>query len=732
MTKIFKYSIALLAAAFVSMSAVAAGGRSPYVSALAPYVFPENAPKAPSNFVYMPDGLSYLTLSPDHSAIVRFDTRTGKEIEKFVDLKNTRETVLPSIEGFRLSENAAKVLVYTDSSPIYRRSFTAKYYVYDVRTRVLRPLSDTHARQQSPIFSADARMVAFVNDNNIYVKKLDYNTEVAVTEDGSFGQIINGVSDWTYEEEFETTCSMAWSPDNSTLCFVKYNESGVHNYTLPIYQGSCNPQDQYALYPGSYTYKYPVAGEPNSRVSLHSYDVETRKVKDISFADKTIEYIPNIHYAPATSSLIVPTLNRDQNRLEIYNVNPKSTVIKSIYVEEQSAWISPETYEHIHYAPEGMVILSSKSGYANLSQYSYTGALLREITKGDADVTAYYGHDALGNHYYQIASPSPLDRTICSVDRKGIVRRLTPESGWASANFSPTCENFMLNYSTAAVPPVYSMCTSAGKSLRVIEDNAEYKARFEGKIPQKEFFTFSSDGVQLNGYIIKPSDFSASKKYPVIFYQYSGPGSQSVMNRWQMDFEFYYADRGYIVICVDPRGTGARGRAFSDVVYKRLGYYETIDQVNAAAYAASLPYVDGSRIGIHGWSFGGYETLMCATQPDSPFAAAVAVAPVTDWRYYDSVYTERYMLTPQQNEDGYNSSAPINRTLRLRCPLLIMYGTSDDNVHPANSLEFVSRLQSQGILCDMFVFPNMNHSINGCNARAVVYAKMLDFFDKNL
>lgn len=715
-----------------SLNAAATGARSPYVSEISQYVYPENTPVAPANFVYMPDGQSYLTLSSDHRAIIRHDTKTGKETEIFVDLTKTRETTLPDIEGFKISDDATKVLLYRNRQSIYRRSFTAEYYVYEVRTRILRPLSENHSQQRAPIFAPNARMIAFVADNNIYVKKLDYNTEVAVTDDGRPGEIINGVSDWTYEEEFSTTCSMTFSPDNSTLCFVKYNESKVPTYTLPIYSGTCNSDKRYALYPGVYSYKYPVAGENNSRVSIHSYDIETRKVKDISLEDPTIEYIPNLQYAPAGNILIVPTLNRDQNRLEIYSINPKSTVVKSIYVEKSETWIAPETYERIYFAADNFTVLSSRNGFAHLYQYSYAGAELRQLTSGDFDVTEYYGSDALGNHYFQAAAPTPLDRTVRCLDRKGVVRTISADKGWSSATFSPAKDFMMVNYSDITTPPVYTLCNSSGKAIRTVEDNAAYRSRYVGHIPAKEFFTFESDSHTLNGFIIKPSDFNPSKRYPVIMTQYSGPGSQSVVNRWHMDFEYFYAMKGYLVVCVDGRGTGGRGRAFTDVVYKQLGHYETIDQIAAARYVGSLPFADPSRIGICGWSYGGYEALMCATEPSSPFAATVAIAPVTDWRFYDSVYAERYMLTPQQNEDGYFSSAPVNRTSRLSCPLLLMYGTADDNVHPANTLEFVSRLQSQGSLCDMFIFPNMNHSINGCNARAVVYAKMLDFFDRNL
>lgn len=726
-------TIVLAAAVSLTNGAGLMAQRTAAVSALEPYVYPSNALKSPSQFVYMPDGQSYLLLSDDHTAIVRYDVRSGKEIEKYVDLKNTRETTLDVIEGFRLSADASKVLVWRNTEPIYRRSFTAEYYVYEVRTRLLRPLSTQHEVQRSPIFSPDARMVAFVADNNIYVKKLDFNTEVAVTEDGKANSIINGVSDWTYEEEFAVTCSMAFSPDNSTLCFVRYDESQVPSYSLTLYEGTCSPERQYALYPGRYDYKYPVAGAANSRVSLHSYDIDTRKIKDIALPDAGIEYIPRIDYQPGGQVLVVPTLNRDQNRLEIYSVNPKSTVVKSIYVEQSQAWIDPQTYENLDLGEREMVVMSSRDGYTQLYAYSYTGSMLRQITDGECDVTAWYGSDAAGNSYYQLAAPTPLDRTIMRLDRKGVVTRVSSEKGWSSASFSPDRSLMLLSYSDSATPTSYTLCQATdGKKVRVVEDNADFLSKLPSRLPSKEFFTVNSDGYELNAYMIKPLDFSPSKKYPVIMTQYSGPGSQSVVNRWQLDFDYYYAQQGYIVVCVDPRGTGGRGRKFSDVVYKRLGYYETIDQCNAARHIASLPYVDASRIGIYGWSYGGYEALMCATDSQTPFAAAVAIAPVTDWRYYDTVYAERYMLTPAQNEEGYNASAPLLRAHRLGCPLLMMYGTADDNVHPANTLEFVSRLQSAGLLCDMFVFPNMNHSINGCNARRVVYAKMLDFFDRNL
>lgn len=705
-----------------------AGAKAPEVADIEPYVFPNNRPASPQGFTYL--GNDYLTLSADGKTIDRYDMRSGEKVETVFDVARTREITLPAIESFTFSPDGSKILVCTESEPIYRRSSKAKYYVYEIRSRLLEPLSKNFSRQRAPLFSPDGRMVAFVaEDNNIYISKLDYHSEVAVTTDGAVNSVLNGVPDWVYEEEFSTTCSMTWAPDNLTLCFLKYNESQVPSYTLPIYEGTCDPRKAYALYPGTYTYKYPVAGEPNSVVTVHSYDVETRKVIDLPLPDERIEYVPRIQYADTPARLLISTLNRDQNHFEIYACNPKSSVVKSVYVDDSNSWIEPEAYEDLRLLPDGFVVRSSRSGFSQLYLYSYAGALVKRLTQGDFDVTDFYGIDAKGCVYYQAARPTPMDRTIYRIDAKGVEKEISQVGGTTNATFSPDMSLAMFNYSNATTPNVYTINTSEGKQVRMVEDNAAYASRFAG-CPVKEFFTMESDGVQLNGYVIRP--VNATGKCPVVMSQYSGPGSQSVLNRWAMDWEQAFAMKGYVVVCVDGRGTGGRGRAFSDVVYKNLGYYETIDQINAARYAASLPYADPSRVGIFGWSYGGYEALMAISQSNSPYAAAVAVAPVTDWRFYDSVYTERYMLTPQQNEDGYRISAPLNRTAFVKCPLLIMYGTADDNVHPANSLQYASELQSRGTLFDMMSFTNMNHSIYGCNSRAVVYGNMLRFFDLHL
>lgn len=689
------------------------------------YVYPANRAERPASFTYAADGESYYLLSEDSRRIEHFDTRSGELIDTLFNVARTREAVIPVIEGFTLSADASKVLVWRDAQNIYRRSFTAQYYVYDVHSRIMTPLSRKHERQRTPIFSPDSRMVAFVADNNIHIAKLDYKSEVSVTTDGKENEIISGAPDWVYEEEFTTTCSMTWAPDNLTLCYLRYDQSETPLYPMMRYGENMCPE--------VWTYRYPVAGAANSRVTLHSYDVETRKIKDLPLPDNRIEYIPRIEYGPDAQTLVAVALNRDQSICQIYKINPKSTVAKELYNEESATWIKPETYENLVVEPERIVVTSWRDGNTRLYFYNYNGVEVGSPATGEGDITAYYGADDKGNIYYQAAAPTPLNRVVRCLDRKGKVSDLSPVDGDASATFAPGMKYAVMCYSNPTQVPTYTLVNATGKSLRVILDNAEYAAATRGLVAAREFFSMTTgDGTSLNGYVIKPANFRAGTKYPTIMYQYSGPESQEVRSRWQLDWMDAFAAEGYVVICVDGRGTGGRGRAFCDIVHKRLGLYETRDQLEAARYASRLPYVDASRIAIYGWSYGGYEALMAATAEGNPYKAAVAIAPVTDWRFYDSIYAERYLQTPGQNDDGYNSSAPIHRINNLSCPLLMMYGTSDDNVHPANTLQFVAEMQRQGKVCDMFVFPDMNHSINGGNARSVVFVKMLDWLNKNL
>lgn len=723
--------IIILLAALTALSA-AARPKAVDVAALAEYVYPANAPASVA-LRFMPDGLSYLQLSADGKKIEQFSVADGKLMATLLDVASTRgDAKLESIEDFSISPDGSLLLVYQTREQIYRRTFRAPYHIFNIKRNTLKPLSTAHPLQQSPVVSPDGRMVAFMGaDNNIYVHKVDYGSEVAVTTDGRPGEIINGVPDWVYEEEFSTSRSMEWAPDNSMLCYLKYDESRVPAYSLTMYEGACDPRPEYALYPGRFTYKYPVAGEPNSRVSLHSYDVETRKTKDIALPSADIEYIPRIHFGPTSSTLIALTLNREQNRLDFYAVNPRSTVATQIHQEKSSAWVRPECYQNVAFEPDGMVIFSDRTGWSHLYRLAYNGNDLGALTAGNFDVTAYYGTTPDGARYYQSAEKSPLDRTIAKIDRKGVRSAVGPASGWNSAAFAPAGNCYVLNSSDASRPPVYTLVSTAkDKAMRTLEDNAATAARY-ASAPRKEFFSLSSGGYELNAWIIKPADFSPSRKYPAIIYQYSGPGSQEVTNRWVIDWMQYYAMKGYVVACVDGRGTGARGREFEQCVYKDLGRLETVDQNALLKHLQGLGFVDPARIGIYGWSYGGYESLMAASS-GAPYAAACAVAPVTSWRYYDSIYAERYMSTPAANAEGYDRSAPVNRTDRLKCPLLLIHGTADDNVHPANTMELTARLIAANRWPQMLLFPDMNHSIYGCGARAVVYARMLDFFNSEL
>lgn len=726
-----------LISAFVLLAA-AADITAANTADLAKFVYPANKPEKVEAPVWLPGDQAIISLGSDSKTVVATNPKTGVVAETIFDCANTRELTIDDIEGFIISPDGKQLLVYRNREAVYRRSFTAEWYLYDRHSRILRPLSDNFKRQRSPIWSPDSRMVAFVtDDNNIRLRKTDYQTEVAVTTDGAVNSIINGVPDWTYEEEFSVTCSMAWAPDALTLVYLKYNETDVPTYRLTVYEGACDPKTEYALYPGEFAYKYPVAGVQNSKVSLHSYDIETRKTKEITLPGSP-EYIPRLEYAPIEGNrLMVTTLNRDQNRLEIVDVNPRATTSRSLLVEQKSTgWIDPVTYDYLTFLPQGIILPSDRSGWTVLYEYGYSGALVGPITPaGQYDVTAYYGYDPTAKcHYFQSTSTGARNRVVERVDAKGRSKILGREHGTTDMSLSPSAAYAMLTYSSVDTAPVYSLVTpSNGKTIRSLGDNSELQSRF-ASMPKREFFTIpaAGDAPELFGYMIRPQGIASGQKAPVIMFQYSGPGSQEVRDKWSVDWENYFATQGYMIICVDGRGTGFRGREYRESVYKRLGHFETIDQIRAARYAATIDGADPDRIGIFGWSYGGYETLMCATADGTPFKAACAVAPVTDWKLYDTVYAERYMLTPQQNPEGYEESSVLLRAERLAPRTLVMYGTADDNVHPANTIDFVGRLISLGKWCDVLMFPNMNHSINYCNGRAMVYSRMLDHFNEHL
>lgn len=694
-----------------------------------------NRPYGIGQMVSSIDGKHFYRFNDDNSAIEKVSYSTGDVVSTIFNSSTARNCAVKEWDGFTMSEDETKILLYTNSQPIYRYSFKADYYLYELRHNKMAKISEDGGEEIATM-SPDARQVAYVKDNNVYIYKVDYGSTVAVTKNGEKNKIINAVPDWVYQEEFDLLNSFTWSPDNLMLSFIQWDETQVPMYKMSFYKGTCNPIDANALYPNIFEYKYPVAGEKNATVKVLSYDVETRKLQDMKVTLDHDGYVPSIRYAKTSDRLMVSTLNRNQNQLRIYAINPRSSVSKLIYSETSDSWIDISLSNKAVYMDKTFTMLSNKSGYTHLYLYSNTGALIKQITKGEWNVTDYYGYDATKNVYYvQTTQRGPLNRSIAKVDAKGIITELNSTDGTYSASFNSTFSYYVQNFSDAKTPNQYTLwLTTVGKSkkVRTLESNDEYASRFASGIPLKEFLTIESDGYKLNGYIIKPNDFNPNKKYPVIMSQYSGPGSQQVLNKWTLDWENYFASQGYIVACVDGRGTGGREKAFEAAVYMNLGHYETIDQLAAAEYMASLPYVDSKKIGIWGWSYGGYEVLMAMSHQKSKYAAGVSIAPVTDWRFYDTIYAERYMRTPQENNEGYKNSAPINKVAFQKGELLIMYGTADDNVHPANTLEYVSALTSRGKLCDMMVYPNMNHSINGCGVRLPLYAKVLKFFNNHL
>lgn len=677
----------------------------------------------------MNDGLTYTAISENGNSIDIFEYKTGKKISTLFDINAIKgDLKIDHFDGYQLSANEKKILLWNDSQKIYRRSFTAQYYVYDILRSTLKRVSEGGA-QRGAVISHDGRMVAYTRGNNIYISNLDYETDKPITKDGEVNKIINGVSDWSYEEEFSVTNTIRWSGDDLTLAYIKFDESEVPTYSFDHYRSFCDSDPLSDPYPSQYHYKYPLAGYPNSTVSVYTYNLDnmTTKKMDIEIGK---DYIPSMEFDGEGQNLMVMVLNRNQNDLRLYKVNPGSTVAKLVLSEKSDAWLSPSAYQMVNYGKATFVIGSERSGYCHLYEYDYNGALKRQITKGDWNVTAYYGKNPRTSmHYAQTTKLGAVNRNIVSIDAKGVITLLNDKPGTESAWFSKNMDYFVRSYSNVTIPPQYSLCNARGTMIKMLEDNASYAARYAGA-PKKELLKVKNAvGEDMDAYIIKPHNFDSSKKYPLVMYQYNGPDSQQVANTWKMEGTYYLASLGYIVAAVDGRGTGYRSRQWANSVYRHLGEYETADQIAGAANIASFPYVDADRMGCFGWSYGGYMTLMELSAENSPFKAGVSMAPVTDWRFYDSIYTERYMTTPQQNEEGYNRASALARTSRLKGRLLIMSGTSDDNVHYYNTLKYTSKLNYEGKVFDMMSFTGFEHSLGMCNARPMLFRKVADFLN---
>lgn len=678
------------------------------------------------------DGNYYYQQSADGTEILKLDYSTGQRSSTVLGAQSAGDDGVAAWDGYTMSADESKILLWQDTHMIYRHSFSADYYVYDVKSRRLTKLSQAGG-EEIATFSPDGQRVAYVKDNNIYLKNLTTGETATVTTDGVKNRVINGVPDWVYQEEFGILNSMTFSPDGRTLAFLRFDESQVPMYSMTIYQGACSPNDAYELYPGSYDYKYPVAGQKNSVVSVMAYDVASGKLSTLPVPKADDDYIPHIAFAQDNSKLMVSKLNRTQNDFHIYAVNPATGEVKVSYHETTDYWIDSEMANQVKYYDHWFVIPSDKSGHMQLYWCEIDGSKQLQFTQGDEDVTAYYGYDEKRQRFYFQTTAGPQNRQVKYIDKDGVQHNLTGAEGTYGARFSSNYSYWLRTYSSATVPTQYAIYNAAGKHVRDLELNSDYAEKYTSKVvPKREFFSFEKNGVKLNGFMIKPAHFDPSKKYPVIMVQYSGPGAQLVLNRWSLDWEEYAAMQGYIVACVDGRGTGGRGADFEHVVYRRLGHYESIDQIAASDYMASLPYVDKDRIGIWGWSYGGYEALMAMSTPGSHYKCGVAIAPVISWKYYDTIYAERYMRTPQENPSGYKDGAPLEATDKLKGRVLIMFGSADDNVHIVNEMQYISKLQNDNVDFDMHVWTNMNHSINGCDVRLPLYRKVMSFYDQYL
>ena len=683
----------------------------------------------------------YASISNDGRQIIEYAFKTGNQTRVLFDIANTHGESIKQLDGYTLSPDGKRMLIQTNTHKIYRRSFTADYYIYTIQSRKLEKLS-TGGPQQIPTWSPDGNQIAFVRDNNIFLVKLLYdNAESQITKDGKFNEIINGVPDWVYEEEFSTNRSLCFTADSRMLCWIKYDERKVKEYSLQLFMGSHPTMKANEVYPGTYTYKYPKAGEDNSIVSVWSYEIQTHKTNRLQVPLEGDGYIPRIKSTNDANRIIVFTMNRHQDVLNLYAVNPRTTLSQLLIKEQGDKYVKEEAMEGIAIGQNSILLPSDRDGYMHLYLYNMNGSLIRKIGDGNYDITSIYGYDeTTGDVYYQAASINPHDRQIFVSHKNGKTERLTDTNGWNKAVFSGDYKYFLNTWSNYNTPYVFTIRDSKGKVLSTPVDNKELKEKvktygFNGR----ETFSFTtSEGVKLDGWMVKPKDFDTNKKYPVILFQYSGPGSQQVIDAWNAGsmgnggaFDYYLAQQGFIVVCVDGRGTGGRGAAFEKCTYLRIGELESHDQIETALWLGKQSYIDKERIGIWGWSFGGFNTLMSMSEGRPVFKAGVAVAPPTNWRYYDTIYTERYMRTPKENGSGYATN-PIQRANALHGALLICHGMADDNVQPQNTMEYTEALIQADKDFKENIYTNRNHGIYGGNTRTHLLRQISNWFIEHL
>jgi dipeptidyl-peptidase 4 len=681
-------------------------------------------------FVSMNDGIHYTLHRGDSINQYRFDN--GNFVQTIIspdELIPVGDGQAIKFQSYSFSSDERKIILATETESIYRYSTRSNYYVYDRETSTLVPLS-TNGKQQLADFSPNGSKVAFVRDNNIFIVDLESMAENQITHDGLDRHIINGTTDWVYEEEFAFTKGFHWSPDSKRIAFIRFDESHVKEFWMVNY-GS--------LYPDHYKFKYPKAGEENATVSIHIYNVSEKTTLTVDIGAETDIYLPRMQWTKHPEKLVIQRLNRHQNRLQLLLADALSGSTTAIYEEHNKYYI--DITNDLTFTNDGksFIVTSEKDGFNHIYHYEMSGKLIRQITSGPWDVTAFYGLDPSGQQvYFQAARQSPHNREIyvININGKGL-KGLSEAPGTNTANFSTNFNYFINTTQSVAAPPIVSVNDRNGKTMRVLEDNSKLiETVSEYGFAPVEFFSFNtSENISLNAWMIKPLDFSPDKKYPVLMYVYGGPGSQTVTNSWGRATTSWFqmlTQQGYIIVSVDNRGTGARGEEFKKMTYRQLGYYETIDQIEGARHLSSLPYIDSERIGIFGWSYGGYMALLCLTKGSEFFKAAIAVAPVTSWRYYNTAYTERFMRTPQENPSGYDDNSPIHFTDQMTGSLLLVHGTGDDNVHVENSIEMIDALVSSNKQFDVMLYPNRDHGIYGGNTRLHLFRMMTDFLEKKL
>jgi dipeptidyl-peptidase 4 len=679
----------------------------------------------------MLDGEHYTRVENNYQ-INLYSYNTGEFVRTLLDIEGqlldeSGET--PRIENYFFNTQEDKLLLAFNTESIYRYSSISDFFIYDISEKSFTTLSE-NGRQRIPQFSPDGYKIAFVRDNNIFIVDINEGVEHQITEDGKYNEIINGTTDWVYEEEFGFTQGFQWSPDGNKIAYYRFDETHVKEFIMLLYS---------SLYPYEYRFKYPKAGEENAHVSIHIYNIENREITTVNLGEEKDQYIPRIKWTNDPEKLAVLKMNRHQNQLEILLADAGSGETELSYKEINKYYI--DINDDLTFLKDGksFIISSEKSGFNHLYHYNMDGTLIGQITQGEWDVNNFIGineeNDVL---FFTSFEESPMENHLYAIKLDGTNKvKLTQQHGWHSPSFSENFSYFINSFTTISTPPVFTVNRSDGSLLRLLEDNSQLKQTIaDFNFVNPEFFSISAeDGNMLNGWMMKPFDFDPAKEYPLFMYVYGGPGSQTVTHRWNTFNGAWFqmlTQMGYIVVSVDNRGTGGRGEEFRKLTYQQLGKYEALDQIEAARKLSERSYIDGNRMAIFGWSYGGYLSSLCIALGADVFDAAIAVAPVTTWRFYDTIYTERYMRTPQENPEGYDNNSPINHVDKIKGAYLLVHGSSDDNVHYQNAMEMARELINADVDFEMMIYPNHNHGIAGGNARLHLYRLMTDFLERNL